>query len=209
MTGAGAQPKRTTGHIGLPPPILSRPLTVEAAIRARRSVREFTPDAVTLEALSQILWAAQGITDPAGYRAAPSAGALYPLEISLIAGNVESLATGIYRYDPHAHALDAGTPGDRRAALAGAASSQGWIAEAAAVLVVAAAAERTTVKYGTRGVRYVHIEAGHAAQNVYLQAAALGLGTTIVGAFDDDAVAAVAELARGETPLCLLPIGHP
>jgi SagB-type dehydrogenase family enzyme len=171
-------------------------------------VREFGRDAISLEETSQILWAAQGITHPAGYRTAPSAGALYPLEIVLIAGNVASLATGIHRYDPRAHALDAGANGDRRAAIAGAALAQGWIADAAVVLVVAAVEERTTKKYGRRGIRYIHIEAGHAAQNVYLQAAALGLGTTIVGAFDDDAVTQIADLRPGETPLCLLPIGR-
>ncbi|MCK5273889.1 MAG: SagB/ThcOx family dehydrogenase, partial [Alphaproteobacteria bacterium] len=126
----------------------------------------------------------------------------------LIAGDVRSLPAGIYRYSPRAHALEAGAAGDRRAALAEAALSQRWIADAAAILVLAAVEERTTVKYGRRGVRYVHIEVGHAAQNVYLQAAALGLGTTIVGAFDDDEVKGVANLRRDETPLCLLPIGR-
>lgn len=177
-------------------------------MRSRRSIREFGPGSVTLEEISQILWAAQGITDRAGYRTAPSAGALYPLEVSLIVGDIRSLPAGIYRYNPPAHALDAGSAGDRRAAIAEAALSQRWIADAAAILILAAVEERTTVKYGRRGIRYVHIEIGHAAQNVYLQAAALGLGTTIVGAFKDNEVKDVANLRRDETPLCLLPIGR-
>jgi SagB-type dehydrogenase family enzyme len=209
MTGAKADTRGKAERIELPPPVLDRPLTVEAAIRSRRSIREFDPGSITLEEISRVLWAAQGITNRAGYRTAPSAGALYPLEISLIAGDVLSLPAGIYRYDPRAHVLDAVAAGDRRVAIAEAALSQRWIADAAAILVIAAVEERTTVKYGRRGVRYVHIETGHAAQNVYLQAAALGLGTTIVGAFDDAEVIEVAGLRHEETPLCLLPIGRP
>lgn len=209
MKGASAETRGAAGRIGLPPPAPDRQMTVEAAIRSRRSIREFGPESVTLEEISQILWAAQGITDRAGYRTAPSAGALYPLEISLIAGDIQSLPAGIYRYDPRAHALDAVAAGDRRVAIAEAALSQRWIADAATILVIAAVEERTTAKYGRRGVRYMHIETGHVAQNVYLQAAALGLGTTIVGAFDDAGVMEVAGLRHEETPLGLLPIGRP
>jgi SagB-type dehydrogenase family enzyme len=209
MKGASAETRGGAERIGLPPPAPDRQMTVEAAIRSRRSIREFSSDSITLEEISQILWAAQGITDRAGYRTAPSAGALYPLEISLIAGDIQSLPAGIYRYDPRAHVLDAVAAGDRRVAIAEAALSQRWVADAAAILVIAAVVERTTVKYGRRGVRYVHIETGHVAQNVYLQAAALGLGTTIVGAFDDAEVTEVAGLRHEESPLCLLPIGRP
>jgi SagB-type dehydrogenase family enzyme len=119
------------------------------------------------------------------------------------------LAAGLYRYDPRAHALRAGVAEDRRVAIARAALSQRWIADAPAILVISAIERRTTAKYGRRGVRYVHMEAGHVAQNVYLQAVALGLGTTVVGAFDDDAMADVANLEAGEVPLCVMPIGHP
>lgn len=208
MKGASAETRGGAERIGLPPPAPNRQMTVEAAIRSRRSIREFGPGSITIDEISQILWAAQGITDRAGYRTAPSAGALYPLEVSLIVGDIRSLPAGIYRYSPPAHALDAGSAGDRRAAIAEAALSQRWIADAAAILILAAVEERTTVKYGRRGIRYVHIEIGHAAQNVYLQAAALGLGTTIVGAFKDNEVKDVANLRRDETPLCLLPIGR-
>lgn len=209
MKGASANNRGRAERIKLPPPTQDRLLTVEAAIRSRRSIREFGSSSIALEEISQILWAAQGITHRAGYRTAPSAGALYPLEISLIAGNIQSLAAGIYRYSPQAHALEAGAVGDRRTVLAEAALSQRWIADAAAILVITAVEERTTVKYGRRGIRYVHIETGHVAQNVYLQAAALGLGTTIVGAFNDAEVTEVAGLRHEETPLCLLPIGRP
>lgn len=208
MAGANGKTRGGAQPIGLPRPALDGRMTVEAALRSRQSIREFRPGSVTIAEIAQILWAAQGMTDRAGHRTAPSAGALYPLEIVLIAGDVESLPAGLYRYGPHEHALEPGPLGDRRAAAADAALGQGWIADAQAILVVSAVAERTTGKYGRRGVRYIQIEAGHAAQNVYLQVEALGLGTTIVGAFDDDAVAAVAELRRNETPLCLLPVGR-
>lgn len=208
MKSADADTRDDAGPVRLPPPATDGPLAVEAAIRSRRSVREFGPGPVTMEEISQLVWAAQGITNPAGYRAAPSAGALYPLELWLAAGNVEALAAGLYRYEPRGHMLEPATPGDWRGVIAEAALSQRWIADAAAILLIAAVERRTTVKYGRRGIRYTHIEAGHVAQNVYLQAVTLGLGTTIVGAFDDDALAHVADLPADHVPLCLLPIGR-
>jgi SagB-type dehydrogenase family enzyme len=208
MKGADAETRDAARRIILPPAVTDGQLAVEAAMRSRRSVRDFGPGPVTLDEITQILWAAQGITNPAGYRTAPSAGALYPLELWLAAGNVETIAAGMYRYDPHDHMLEPGIPGDWRGVIAEAALSQRWVADAAAILIVAAVERRTTAKYGGRGIRYIHIEAGHVAQNVYLQAGALGLGTTIVGAFDDDALTHVAGLPSDHVPLCLLPIGR-
>lgn len=208
MKIASAGSRNAAGRVKLLPPSFERGLTVETALRTRRSIREFAPSSLTLQEISQILWAAQGVTNRAGYRTAPSAGALYPLEISVVAGDIQSLPAGIYRYRARGHDLEEISSGDRRAAIARAALGQQWIADAQAILVIAAVEERTTVKYGRRGIRYVQIETGHAAQNVYLQAAALGLGTTIVGAFDDDAIKNVAALRDEEAPLCLLPVGR-
>jgi SagB-type dehydrogenase family enzyme len=174
----------------------------------RRSIREFAPGALALAEVGQLLWAAQGITDSVGLRTAPSAGALYPLEVCLAAGEVSALTPGLYRYDPNRHILAKTEDGDRRTELANAALGQAWIAAAAAILVLAAVYRRTTDKYGARGERYVHIEIGHAAQNIYLQALALGLGTTEVGAFDDRAVKAVLGLPGDQTPLAIMPIGR-
>ena len=140
---------------------------------------------------------------------APSAGALYPLEVYLLAGEVTGLPPGIYHYDPGGHVLETVLPDDRRRRLSDAAFRQGWIRTAAAVIVLTALFRRTTGKYGDRGNRYVHLEAGHAAQNVYLQATSLGLGTTTVGAFHYERVQAVLELPDEAQPLCLLPIGFP
>jgi SagB-type dehydrogenase family enzyme len=195
--------------IALPPSQPAGDATVEEALQSRRSVREFTEAPLSLAQVSQLLWAAQGITSPMGFRTAPSAGALYPLEAYLVAGKVTDLAPGVYAYDPHAEALEIRGEGDRRRRLAEAALSQDWIATSPAVIVLGAVARRTTHKYGERGHRYVHMEVGHAAQNVYLQAAALGLGTTMVGAFRDEKVQAVMAMHDDVAPLCLLPIGRP
>jgi SagB-type dehydrogenase family enzyme len=194
--------------IRLPEPRAPGATSVEEALRRRRSLREFRPTPLTLAEAAQLLWAAQGRTAEDGRRTAPSAGALYPLEVFLVAGRVEGLAPGVYRYRPDGHILEPVIEGDRRRALSEAALGQGWVGGAPAALVVAAVEERTARKYGRRAERYVHIEVGAAAQNVALQAVALGLGTVVVGAFDDAAVARVAGLAPEERPLAILPVGH-
>lgn len=195
--------------IALPAPRNESAFAIERALSARRSVREFSESALTLAEIAQILWAAQGVTDVSGGRTAPSAGALYPLEVYIIVGNVRDLAAGVYWYEPRQHRLARHAPEDRRAALAKAAYHQDWTAEGAVILAITAVETRTTRKYGERGVHYVHMEAGHAAQNALLQAAALGLGGTVVGAFDDAEVAKVLGLRKGEQPLYLVPLGRP
>lgn len=194
--------------IALPAPETEGDCALEKTLLQRRSTREFSRRAVPLGAVGQILWAAQGVTAADGGRTAPSAGALYPLELYLLAARVGRLAAGIYKYSPRSHELRLHAGGDRRVKLAEAALSQGFVAEAPAVLVVAAAFARTAARYGSRAARYVHMEAGHAAQNAYLQARPLGLGTVIVGAFEDDAVHEVLQLPKGEAPLALMPIGR-
>lgn len=198
---------KPTGVIKMPEPRQDSKTSLESALRHRRSTREFSKAALTLAEVSQLLWAAQGITNPEGKRTAPSAGALYPLEVFVVAGNVDGLPAGVYRYRPHGHVLTHVAEGDRRARLASAALEQDWLKDAPATIVIAAIYERTARRYKQRAERYVHIEAGHASQNVQLQAAALDLGTVIMGAFDDDQVKRVLAFADNEQPLCLLPIG--
>ena len=181
---------------------------VEQALRKRRSVRQYQDQALTVADLSQLLWAAQGITHPGGLRTAPSAGALYPLEVYAVVGNVEDLAAGVYQYKPQTHELVQIAAGDKRAALSQAALGQEAVQDAAVVITLAAVYDRTTVKYGERGIRYVHMEVGAAAQNVYLQAASLELGTVFIGAFHDEQVKNVLNLRDEEEPLCLLPVGR-
>jgi SagB-type dehydrogenase family enzyme len=197
-------------RVPLPEPHIAGNVSVEEALRARRSVREFSREGLTLVELAQLLWAAQGVTDPQGFRTVPSAGALYPLEIYLVAGNVAALDPGVYRYDPRQNELHmAAGGGDRRASLADAALRQNWIAAAPVILVIAAAYQRSATKYGARAQRYVPIEAGHAAQAVALQVASLRLATVDVGAFEDAAVKRAVALPEGEEPLLILPVGRP
>jgi SagB-type dehydrogenase family enzyme len=195
--------------INLPKPRQDGKTSVESALRHRRTVREFRNTSLTLADLSQLLWAAQGITSPDGRRTAPSAGALYPLEVFVVAGSVEGLPAGVYRYQPREHGLVRMAEGDRRARLTSAGLEQPSLKEAPATIVIAGVYERTAKKYKERAERYVHIEAGHASQNVQLQAVSLELGSVIVGAFDDDQVKLLLGLARDEQPLCLLPVGTP
>lgn len=195
-------------EIPLPAPVADSPVSVEEAIGARRSVREFAGRQVGLEAVGQLLWAAQGVTSSGGERTAPSAGALYPLELYLVAGEVDGLDAGVYRYRPRGHVLELHRTGDHRKRLARSALRQRWVADAPSVFVIAAVFERTRRKYGGRGERYVHMEVGHAAQNIYLQAESLGLGTVMVGAFHDQEVKSVLKLPGNEAPLALMPVGH-
>lgn len=195
-------------RIGLPPPRIDGTVSIEKALAERRSVREFRSEALPLEAVSQLLWAAQGLRAGSGYRTAPSAGAVYPLELYLVAGDVVSRAPGVYRYDPRTHEIALVREGDRRRELCAAALGQDAVGSAPAVIVIAAVYERITGRYHQRGIRYAHIECGHAAQNLYLQAHTLGLGTVAIGAFDDGSVKRVLGLDEGEEPLYLLPTGR-
>jgi len=206
-TAAAGETEPAAPGVNLPAPPTTGAMSLEEALARRRSVREFVPGALTLAEISRLLWAAQGVTG-AGRRTAPSAGATYPLEIYLVAGDVEGLTVGVYRYRPGLHRLEAVTDDDIRLTLSAAAWGQGWLRRAAAVVAIAAVFERTTARYGKRGERYVHIEAGHAAQNLLLQAAALGLGAAPVGAFSDTLVSRLLRLADGETPLYLIPVGR-
>jgi SagB-type dehydrogenase family enzyme len=202
-------------HVRLPAPRLEGSVSVEAALQARQSVRDFTDASLTIEELGQVLWAAQGINRreiewgaPPG-RTAPSAGALYPLELYVVVGSVEGLPVGVYRYRPEEHDLAVVGVGDHRSQLANVAVRQTWMRDAAVMIVIAGVYARTTGKYGERGRKYVHMEVGHAAQNVYVQAAALGLGTTFVGAFQDNQVKRILGLPAAEHPLGLMPLGRP
>jgi SagB-type dehydrogenase family enzyme len=200
--------RSSTEIINLPAPTFDSSTSIEQALSQRRSVREFKDDPLTLEELSQLLWAVQGITAQPKYRTAPSAGALYPLEVYVINGAVDNLPAGVYRYLPHKHRLEFIVAGDRRIALSRAALDQESVRTAPVVLAITAIFERTTVKYGNRGIQYVHMEVGSAAQNVYLQVESLDLGTVFIGAFHDDEVMEVLGLEESEVPLCLLPVGR-
>ena len=193
--------------IQLPKITMSGEQNLPQLLQQRRSTRNFQDVPLSPSDIGQLLWAAQGITNSRGYRTAPSAGALFPLEMYVVAGQVKGISSGIYHYDPNKHKLIMVDSGDRRKKLAQAAWGKTSVSDAATVVVFAAVYQRTTFKYGERGVRYVHMEIGHAAQNLHLQAESLGLGTVVVGAFDDDEVKAVLQLPDDVQPLMLMPVG--
>jgi len=194
--------------IHLPQPVYKSETSVEEALLKRRSVRDFKRESLQINEISQLLWAAQGITskDDCG-RTAPSAGALYPLELYVVSGNINTLTPGVYHYRPSDHALEQIAEGDKRKLLAAAALMQRAVNDGAAIIVITAAYRRTTDKYLKRGKKYVHMEAGHAAQNIYLQAVSMKLGTVVTGAFADILVKQIIHLPKNEDPLYLMPVG--
>jgi SagB-type dehydrogenase family enzyme len=194
--------------VSLPPVEPRHDRSLYAALAGRRSVRYFVSQSLDLGAVGRLLWAAQGVTSPDGHRTAPSAGALFPLELDVVAGAVLGLTPGVYRYLPASHRLSRRIEGDRRSALAAAALSQACVSEAPASLVVSAVQARTARKYGPRANRYVLLEVGAAAENVSLEAVALGLGTVVVAAFSDADVKRALHLPKDEEPLYLMPVGR-
>lgn len=195
----------------LPKPSFQGKVSVEKAIKERRTIRDFKERPLSLTYLSQLLWAAQGITDPKeGKRAAPSAGALYPLDIYVVIGEngVEGMESGVYHYLPENHSISQTAKGNRRKEIASASLWQMWMGKAPVLFIITAEYKRITGKYGERGVRYALIEVGHVSQNLFLQAEALGLGAGIVGAFYDTDVSKVAGLPSPHEPLLIMPVGY-
>lgn len=188
--------------VTLPKPDLKGLMPLEQAIAARRSLREFSSKSLIWEQIGQLAWAAQGQDGRSRYRTVPSAGATYPLELFVVTEQ------GLFHYLPGKHAVARLTDQDLRARLAAAAWGQEFVAAAPVTLVFAAEFARTTGRYGERGIRYVYMEAGHAAQNVHLQAESLGLGSVAVGAFDDASVGKVLELPSHLEPLYMVPVGY-
>jgi len=197
--------------IKLPSPVTHGKLSLEQAISKRRSVRRFKAEPLTLEQISQLLWSAQGITGTGGGRAVPSAGATYPLEVFIVIGEhgTRGLDAGVYHYDAGNHSISLQQTGDFRQELADTALGQSSIARCPVDMVICAIHPRTAYRYGRRGERYVHMEVGHVGQNVSLQAVALGLGTVMVGAFEDEEVQKALKLEEQFKPLYIIPIGLP
>ncbi|MDY6843320.1 MAG: SagB/ThcOx family dehydrogenase [Thermodesulfobacteriota bacterium] len=195
----------------LPKPTLKGKKSVEEAIVLRRTTRCFEAKHLTLLQISQILWAAQGITSEGeGFRTTPSAGALYPLDIFIVVGakGVEGLRAAVYQYIPEIHSLKLVTNGDVRFQVARAALLQMWIAQAPISIVITGEYARCTKKYGERGNIYTHIEAGHTGQNIFLQAEGIGLGAGIVGAFYNKEIAKVLGIPYPTyDPLLIMPVG--
>jgi len=195
-----------TSKIKLPDPVTRGKISLEETLSKRKSVREYTREPLNKKEISQLLWAAQGITHEGWKRTAPSAGATYPLEIYLVVNRAERLEPGLYHYLPSEHTLELKKSGKFGKKLAEAALNQEMIEKAPLDIVITALYQRTTSRYGDRGRRYVYMEAGHVGENIYLQAEALGLGTVAVGAFYDDRVKRL--MGIDEEVLYIMPVGR-
>ena len=211
--GMGENPAgKIPSLVSLPSPTLRGSLSVEEAINSRRTCRDFSSEPLTVEEWGQILWAAQGMTSggPVKKRSAPSAGALYPLDVYLILGkNARApLFAGVFHYIPSKHALKPLSDQDITKRVAEASLHQYWMSEAPGMILITAEYDRITGKYGKRGVRYAHIEAGHVAQNCFLQAESLRLDVGIVGAFEDEAVSDLLPIPEAHDPILILPVGR-
>jgi len=196
--------------IKLPAPVLKGALTVEEALQNRRSTRKFGNRSLELAQVSQLLWAADGVNHPQGKRTAPAARAAYAIDLYVVVGErgVTNLAPGIYRYVAADQALELVAPGEYRPAVAKACNSQAWIPEAPAIVVITGDYARCAVKNGDKAQMYTHMESGFVAQNLFLQAGALGLGAGIVGGFNDQALAQTLKLPQNDVPLLVMPVGY-
>lgn len=194
----------------LPRPIVEGGPELHALLARRRTIRSYdTAASLSLADAGQLLWSGQGITEPAlGYRTAPSAGPVFPFETYLVAGAVTGLAPGVYRYDPAAHAITRTRDGDLRAGVVGVSFNHAWLADAPAYIVLSMIVERMEPKYGAAGARFALLEGGHIAQNILLEAEALGLGAAPICAYDGGKLGAVLGLAANEDPVYLLTVGH-
>ncbi len=194
--------------IELPEPERSGEISIEESLQQRRSVREYASTPLSLAEIGQLAWSAQGITDPArGFRTAPSAGATFPMELYFLISGTEGVADGVYRYRPGNHVLEQVIDGDRRQDLQSVALHQESITASPIVLVITGVLSRIEPRYRDRAMRYMYMEAGHVAQNTYLQSVPLNIGTVVIGAFSDDGVSDVLQLDDGEYPLYIMPIG--
>jgi len=194
--------------IELPEPQRSGEVSVEEALQQRRSIRDYASTPLTLAEIGQLAWSAQGITDSArGLRAAPSAGATFPVEIYSLISDIDDLADGVYRYRNDDHSLEQVIEGDLRPRLFRVSLGQDAIMNAPVVMVITGVLRRIEPRYRERAMRFMYMEAGHVAQNVYLQSVPLEIGTVVIGAFRDDGVSEVLQLDDGEYPLYIMPIG--
>lgn len=198
-----------TSTIKLPEPRHEGTMSLEASLWARHSTRALSHDSLTPAEVGQLLWAAQGVNRPGGHRTTPSAMAMYPLEVYLVASRVRGVPPGVYHYRPASHDLEVVVAGDKLPDLVSRAAHATWIGDAAAVVVFGAAYDRVEGRFGAHAEIFIGIEAGAATQDVYLEAAELGLGTTYVGSAQDSALVAVVGLPQGQRPVGIMPVGRP
>ena len=200
-----------TKKIKLAKPSVKGKTSLEETLKNRRSVRSYTAQDIKPEDIAQLLWSGQGITNKHCFRTAPSGGALYPLDLYLVAKDIKKadIKAGVYHYIPQTHSLELIKAGDIRKSLQAASLFQNCVANAPISIVITAEYKRITKKYGKRGMRYAVIEAGCVSQNISLQATAIGLATVLVGAFNDKDVKDALGIKKDHEPLLILPIGYP
>ena len=209
LAGSLARAQQPAGTVRLPEPRRQGAMSLDAALAARHSTRALTRDSVDLADVAQLLWAAQGINRPDGHRTAPAAGGIYALELYVVAARVRGLPAGVYHYRQAGHLLETVSAGDRLQAITDSATHQAWQADAAVAVIFASDVQRLGGRFRDRAERYAPMEVGFAAQNLYLEVAALGLGTTFAGSFQDTTMARLVGLPAGQTPMGIMPIGHP
>ena len=209
LAGSVARSQQPAGTVRLPEPRRQGAMSLEAALAARHSTRALTRDSLDLADVSQLLWAAQGINRPDGHRTAPAAGGIYALELYVVAARVRNLPAGVYHYRQAGHVLETISAGERLQPVVDSATHQAWQADAAIAVVFAADYQRLGGRFRDRAERYVPMEIGFAAQNLYLEVAALGLGTTFAGSFQDSTMARIVGLPENLRPLGIMPVGHP
>lgn len=190
--------------IRLPQPRLTGTISLEQALATRRSVRNFGSGTLDYNQLGQLAWAAQGITEQKmGFRTAPSAGAIYPIELYF------ATAQGLFVYNPADHTLVQTVDKDIRAELSRAALGQSAVAQAACDIIITGSVKKVAARYGQMGRTYTILEAGHIAQNILLQAVALDLGAVPIGAFEPSPVRRLCRLTTGVEPFYIISVGHP
>jgi len=192
----------------LPEPVTDGKMSLEKALTLRRSIRSYSEKPLTVNEISQLLWSAQGVTNERGFRTAPSAGATFPLKMYFAVNTSEDLEQGVYQYIPEDHSIKLIRMGYYSDDLTRASLGQSMVKDASVVFIFGAIYERTTGRYGERGIRYVYNEIGHASQNLHLQAAALNLGTVVIGAYNDDEVERILDLGDDINVLYIMPVGN-
>ena len=192
--------------INLKKPLFKSSVSVEEALKARRSVRDYSDKPLTLDEISQLLWAGQGITNERGFRTNPSAGAAFPMELYLASHNITGIAPGLYHYSPHKETLTLVKEGSLRDQITSTEMYQKCVRNSAAVIIISGDFKRMANRHGVRNFRFVNMEAGSIFQSIGLQAQTLNLGTVVVGAFKEYELKKI--LGIKEDPLVIMPLGR-
>ncbi len=193
--------------ISLPEPTFMSNTSIENALLSRRSMRIFKPESLSIEEISQLAWAAQGVNDPRGFRTSPSAGAFYPINLYIVTQNVENLPKGIYKYKAEEHELIQIASEENASQFFNSITTQYSLKNPAAIFIFSAKVEQIIASYGSFGKKFLYMEAGHTTQNLYLQTTSLEIGTTMIGGVNEKEIRQALNMSSYEHPLCMMPVG--